>query len=392
MDEPGIRPKRSIWTLFSPRGRTQLAGGFQRRYLVTQFAGLLVSLTLLTAVLFIPSIIAVLGANPGARLEAANRFLALHDLAWPLMGMVLILVGYFTVLHTHRLAGPLYGFRLVFRDVERGVLTKRVATRRNDYLAIEANELDQMIASLRTRISSAQAEVAQAREEVIELSRQDQLGSGASVKALSESLARAQSILDQFETGREVSSAEERQESRAAEAALQADSPSVTPARQHGFTLIEMMIVFAIVGTVAALAVPAYSHALESARVTRAMGDIRTIGREAKVNQALQGCLPSSLAEIGMDILRDPWDRPYQYGVIAQPGNGGPPICIACSAACISVAQARKDASLDPLNSDFDIYSLGPDGLSALPVSDPDSQDDIVRANDGGFFGRGSEY
>lgn len=153
-----------------------------------------------------------------------------------------------------------------------------------------------------------------------------------------------------------------------------------------------MLIVFAIVGTIAALAVPAYSHALESARVTRALGDIRTLGPEAKVNEALQGCLPSSLAEIGMDILRDPWGRPYQYGIIAQLGNGGPPVCVACSAACIAVAQARKDPSLVPLNSDFDIYSLGPDGLSALPVSDPDSQDDSVRVNDGGYFGLGRDY
>ena len=45
-----------------------------------------------------------------------------------------------------------------------------------------------------------------------------------------------------------------------------------------------------------------------------------------------------------------------------------------------------------PLNSDFDLYSMGPDGQTATPLTAKASRDDIVRANNGGFIGVASDY
>jgi general secretion pathway protein G len=53
---------------------------------------------------------------------------------------------------------------------------------------------------------------------------------------------------------------------------------------------------------------------------------------------------------------------------------------------------ARKDKNLHPLNSDFDLYSIGKDGESRQPLTAKWSRDDVVRANDGGFVGLASEY
>jgi general secretion pathway protein G len=53
---------------------------------------------------------------------------------------------------------------------------------------------------------------------------------------------------------------------------------------------------------------------------------------------------------------------------------------------------ARKDHSLVPINTDFDLYSMGPDGRSAPPLTAQHSRDDIVRANNGTFIGIASEY
>ena len=45
--------------------------------------------------------------------------------------------------------------------------------------------------------------------------------------------------------------------------------------RQHGFTLVEIMIVVAIIGLLAALAVPSFQKARRRAQITRVANDLR---------------------------------------------------------------------------------------------------------------------
>ena len=52
----------------------------------------------------------------------------------------------------------------------------------------------------------------------------------------------------------------------------------------------------------------------------------------------------------------------------------------------------RKDHNLVPINSDFDLYSMGKDGASAPPLTAASSQDDIIRANNGEYYGYGKDY
>ena len=65
-------------------------------------------------------------------------------------------------------------------------------------------------------------------------------------------------------------------------------------------------------------------------------------------------------------------------------GGGGPP--------CGGVGGARKDRFLVPLNSDFDVYSMGKDRDSVMPLSPPKSHDDVLRASDGGFYGLAKNF
>jgi general secretion pathway protein G len=73
----------------------------------------------------------------------------------------------------------------------------------------------------------------------------------------------------------------------------------------------------------------------------------------------------------------DPWGRPYQYLNIALAPNPG---------------VLRKDKNLVPINTDYDLYSLGRDGDSVPPLNAAKSRDDIVRANNGAFIGKGEDY
>lgn len=60
-------------------------------------------------------------------------------------------------------------------------------------------------------------------------------------------------------------------------------------------------------------------------------------------------------------------------------GGGGPP--------CGGAGGARKDRFLVPINSDFDVYSMGKNRDTVAPLNPPKSQDDVIRASDGGYYG-----
>ena len=50
------------------------------------------------------------------------------------------------------------------------------------------------------------------------------------------------------------------------------------------------------------------------------------------------------------------------------------------------------DHQLHPINCDYDLYSVGKDGKSEAPLTAKVSQDDIIRANNGGYVGLVSNY
>jgi len=149
--------------------------------------------------------------------------------------------------------------------------------------------------------------------------------------------------------------------------------------RSDGLGLIELIVVLVIASLLTALAVPTYKGFVDRAKVARAIGDIGGLSIEIdrfSVNNNDQ--FPATLAELPMVVPRDPWGNEYQYLNIraAGPGNGA----------------FRKDGKLNPLNSDFDLFSAGKDGAYAGPLSAQKSRDDIVRANNGAFIGRGEDY
>jgi len=150
-------------------------------------------------------------------------------------------------------------------------------------------------------------------------------------------------------------------------------------ARSKGFGLLDLMVTLVIASMLVTLAIPAYDMFVKRAKVAKAIGDIGKISlavERFRLNNNDQ--IPASLNELNLDIPIDPWGRPYAFLNIraAGAGNGG----------------LRKDGKLNPLNTDFDLYSLGGDGSSAGPLSAKDSRDDIVRANDGAFIGLGEDY
>jgi general secretion pathway protein G len=150
---------------------------------------------------------------------------------------------------------------------------------------------------------------------------------------------------------------------------------------ERGFTLVELMIVLAIVAVLAAVAMPAYGNYVDRVHIGLAIGDIGEISRRIKQYQLESGTLPADLSAVGAETRRDPWGNPYAY-VNLQ----------ADSKSKSNASIARKNKNLVPINSDYDLYSIGKDGKSKLPLTAKDSRDDIVRANDGSFVGLASAF
>jgi len=122
--------------------------------------------------------------------------------------------------------------------------------------------------------------------------------------------------------------------------------------RQSGFTLIEVMVVVAILAILAAVVVPRVMDEPAKARRAKAQQDIRAIesaldlykldnyryptteqGLEALVSPPASGPEPENYKEGGYlrKLPEDPWGNPYRY---VHPGEHG----------------------------EFDVYSLGADG------------------------------
>ena len=147
-----------------------------------------------------------------------------------------------------------------------------------------------------------------------------------------------------------------------------------------GFTLIEVMICICIIGVLSAIAAPAYIGYRDRARALVVISDMKMIETAVLNYYAQNGRMPDNLAQVGKDNLRDPWGRPYQYlRIDGMPLTGKGKV------------NPRKDHFMHPINSDFDLCSMGPDGKSSNPLTAAASRDDIIRAYNGSYYGKVSD-
>ena len=142
----------------------------------------------------------------------------------------------------------------------------------------------------------------------------------------------------------------------------------------RGFTLVELIVVTAVIGVLALMALPAFSDMKTRAKIGRCAQEIRSLEKDIIAYAADNGVFPNNLNVVNRGDLRDPWGSPYVY----VQGGG-----------------VYLDRSgIKNLNNDFDLYSKGEDGDSHTDLSeDPGiSMDDIIRGGDGAEVSLAKDY
>ncbi len=148
---------------------------------------------------------------------------------------------------------------------------------------------------------------------------------------------------------------------------------SLAPARP-GVTLVEVLVACVMVGMLLMVASAKYTDWRDKANVTKAVADIVNIDAAITAYGNTHNALPVSLNQLGTVPL-DPWGRPYQFYDFSVGGD-----------------QPRKDRFLNPINTSYDLYSMGKDGRTQRALTARFSRDDIVRAQDGAFIGVASDF
>ena len=146
--------------------------------------------------------------------------------------------------------------------------------------------------------------------------------------------------------------------------------------RNSGYTLLEIVLVMVLVALIAGVGIPTYRGIIDRVNVNRATADIGEISLQLYRWQTNLGAFPPDLAAAGLNGRLDPWGQPYFYLELstANPGD------------------VRKDKNLVPINTDFDLYSAGKDGETALALTAQKARDDVVRASNGSYIGLAADY
>jgi len=112
----------------------------------------------LAVFLFVPDMLKMQNENLSLseRTIAAERVISLHVKVWPAAMALIVLLGVHSFFTFHRVSGPLYRFRCIFKQISEGRIAYPIKIRRKDFLHTEENALNEMLNILTDRLQNIQ--------------------------------------------------------------------------------------------------------------------------------------------------------------------------------------------------------------------------------------------
>jgi len=131
----------------------------QIKYALLTISLLVLYTIILLMAIFAPYIMALFSDLPlSQKSEAAEVLLLLHKYIWPGIGLVIILFGVLSIFITHKLAGPVFVFERMTRNIAAGDLTVRAKLRRGDDLRDLEKNFNQMADNLESLLIKLEEE------------------------------------------------------------------------------------------------------------------------------------------------------------------------------------------------------------------------------------------
>ena len=123
-------------------------------------------------------------------LQVGNQIRYLYTYFWPAVILAMILIFLHSVRASHKVAGPLYRFKLVLEALKEGEISSPISIRKGDYLHQEADLINQVLENLRQNLEGlqqAQEQLSQALSEYRrELGQNPSIDQGERVRDLTE--------------------------------------------------------------------------------------------------------------------------------------------------------------------------------------------------------------
>ena len=103
---------------------------------------------------------------PEEQARAAAQILALSHIAIPALMVLVIGTAIYSIYMTHRIAGPIYRFQKIVKDVGQGNLTHRIRFRKGDDMHELADVTNQALSSLDQALTEIRSRGASGREAI----------------------------------------------------------------------------------------------------------------------------------------------------------------------------------------------------------------------------------